>query len=78
MVIEAEVTSINHTRYQLVTSADGSWRFRRRIKGGRIESFPLDLDRRHQRLFLSERDQNKVGIDGIVMLEYLTRRVLDR
>lgn len=49
-----------------------------RSKGKEFEDFPLDYDRRHQRLFLSEKDQRHVGADGISVLEKLTRKVLDR
>lgn len=47
-------------------------------KGRSFERFPLDYDRRHQRLFLSEKNERRVGVKGIVALERLTRKVLDR
>jgi hypothetical protein len=40
--------------------------------------FPLDHDRRHQRLFLSDADEREVGVEGIAALERMTRQVLTR
>jgi hypothetical protein len=47
-----------------------------RVSRGRVERFELDHDRRHQRFFLSEHDQKKVGVEGLVALERLARVAL--
>jgi len=55
----------------------GRWVFVR-SNGKRFEDFPLDHDKRHARFFLSEKDQRRVGLDGLTALEKLARKVLDR
>ncbi len=40
--------------------------------------FPLDLDKRHGRLFLEPDDQREVGIGGLKALEKMARSILSR
>jgi len=40
------------------------------------DKFPLDYDRRHKRLFMSEAAEKHWGVDGITALEKLTRKAL--
>jgi hypothetical protein len=47
-----------------------------RISGRREEVYPLEEDKRHHRFFLLPADQQRIGIDGLVVLERLARRVL--
>lgn len=49
-----------------------------RASGNREQWFPLDLDKRHGRLFLEPEDQREVGIRGLKALEKMARSVLTR
>jgi len=42
------------------------------------EAYPLDYDKRHQRFFLSAKDQKRVGVGGLAGLERLARAALPR
>jgi len=45
-------------------------------EGWYAEDFDLDYDKRHRRLFLSDRAEKRVGVAGIAALERLSRRAL--
>lgn len=77
--------SIRDGRYVYELHGSGTkWRFERwededdEADGWLVQSgrWPLDYDKRHRRLFLSDRDERRVGVAGIAALERLARRAL--
>lgn len=76
MVVMASTKSRGVT-YAIARDMVQGWFFLRERRG-HAEYFPLDHDKRHARFFLEEDDQRYVGVDGLVVLERLTREVLPR
>ena len=75
----AKVISIRSSRYNYSISHSNrnGWTFERTSKATK-ERFPLDHDERHQRLLLGPKDQRRVGVEGLVALERMTREILPR
>lgn len=65
--------------YAVHVSQTGQWSLVRvtRNRGSR-RTFGLDRDRRHDRLFLSPRDQRTVGIEGLQAVERMARAIWPR
>lgn len=76
MVIMAALKSKGIT-YAIARNSRKKWFFLRE-RGIRTEYLPLDHDKRHSRFFLEEDDQRYIGVDGLVVLEKLTRKILPR
>lgn len=61
--------------YNVVWNVVDGWSFQR-TTGRRVERYLLDHDRRHARFFLRPADQRRVGVEGLIALERIARKVL--